>query len=193
MGDAEKPAGGGANGNAPEAHAPEAAVQDPVQEDSADNELARALAQAQEHREAMLRARADLENTRRRHERELQNATRYGSEALAVDLLPVRDSLEEALRASTQAGADGNTALERFIEGTRLTLTLLDKALQRAGVREVPAQGRFDPALHQAMSMQESTEVEDGHILAVVQKGFLLHDRLVRPAMVIVAKAPEAS
>jgi molecular chaperone GrpE len=183
MGDADTPGAVG-NGAPPGADdAPSAPEMPP--------ELSRALAEAQEHREAMLRARADLENARRRHERELQNATRYGAEGLVLDLLPVRDSLEEALRASTQSD-QSDAGLGRFIEGTRLTLTLLEKALERAGVKEVPAQGRFDPALHQAMAMQESGEVEDGHILAVAQKGFLLSDRLIRPAMVIVAKAPGA-
>ena len=152
-----------------------------------DDALAAAQAEAAQQHEAALRARADLENARRRHEKELQNALRYGAEGLIQALLPVRDSLDEALRAVAQADAAG---LDRFAEGTRLTLSLLDKALERAGVREVPASGRFDPAVHQAMAMQDSTDVPDGDVLQVVQKGFVLNDRLVRPAMVIVARAP---
>lgn len=154
-------------------------------------ELAQALAAVQEHQEAALRARADLENARRRHERELQNALRYGTEALIVDLLPVRDSLEEALRTVGQAGANG-AGMEQFIEGTRLTLSLLDKSLERAGLTEVRTDGRFDPAVHQAVAMRDSADVADGDVLEVVQKGFALKDRLVRPAMVIVARAPAA-
>lgn len=153
--------------------------------------LSAAEARAQADREALLRARADLENLRKRHERELQNAVRYGAEALINNLLPVRDGLEQALQVAP-AGADGD-ALSALLEGTRMTLSLLDKALQQAGVREVPTQGRFDPAVHQAMTLQDSAAVPDGHILGVVQKGFMLNDRLVRPAMVIVARAPEAS
>lgn len=155
------------------------------------SELAQALAAAQEHHEAALRARADLENARRRHERELQNAVRYGAETLIGDLLPVRDSLEEGLRAIGQAGTQA-AGMEQFVEGTRLTLSLLDKSLERAGLTEVPTDGRFDPGVHQAVAMRDSIEVADGHVIEVVQKGFSLKDRLVRPAMVIVARAPGA-
>lgn len=168
---------------------PQPSPGDPAPEAPQQGELAQALAAAQEHQEAALRARADLENARRRHERELQNALRYGAETLIGDLLPVRDSLEEALRTVGQAGAQG-AGMEQFIEGTRLTLSLLDKSLERAGLTEVPTDGRFDPAVHQAVAMRDSTEVAEGHVLEVVQKGFALKDRLVRPAMVIVARAP---
>lgn len=169
-----------------EREAPTPDVQDsaPVTESP---ELIEARAKAQEHWEALLRARAELENARRRHERELQNAVRYGTETLVANLLPVRDSLAEALRLSEQA--EGADALTHFAEGTRLTLGLLDKALEQAGLTEVPTAGRFDPAHHQAMATRETDDAADGDVLEVVQKGYRLADRLVRPAMVIVARA----
>lgn len=165
----------------------------PPPADSPEQALADAQARAQADRDALLRARADLENLRKRHERDLQNALRYGAEGLIGSLLPARDGLEQALAvAAASAGAEAEV-LAGLLEGTRMTLGLLDKALQQAGAREVSAAERFDPAVHQAVSVQESTQVPDGHVLAVVQKGFLLNDRLVRPAMVVVARAPGAT
>ena len=142
---------------------------------------------AQENWEALLRTRAELENQRKRAARDLQNALKFGSERTLSEFLTVRDSLELGLSASEQA-----PDLESLKEGMMLTLKLLDTALDKCSVKELnPIGEKFDPQFHQAMTMQEAPEAEPGTVLSVVQKGYLLHDRLLRPAMVIVAKRPE--
>lgn len=151
--------------------------------------LEQAQARADNARDQMLRAHADMENLRRRYERELQNAVRYGVESLATELLPVRDSLHEGLKAAEAQGIDPAVALDKIVEGTRMTLSILDKALTKAGLSEVHPQGEpFNPELHQALSLADSAELPSNHVVQVVQTGYRLHDRLVRPAMVIVSK-----
>ncbi|MGH8607533.1 MAG: nucleotide exchange factor GrpE [Gammaproteobacteria bacterium] len=179
-------------------HAPEA-DSDPATaagEESSDKEvtleqlqagLEDARQKAQENWEGLLRTRAELENQRKRSAREVENALKFGSERLVSEFLPVKDSLELGLSASEQA-AD----LESLKEGMTLTLKLLDSALDKCSVKELnPVGEKFDPQFHQAMTVQEAPETEPGTVLSVVQKGYLLHDRLLRPAMVIVAKSPE--
>lgn len=149
--------------------------------------LQAAEARADEYRSAHLRAAADLENYRRRVARELENARQYGSERLAAGLLPVVDSLELGL--SNAARSDAAT----LAEGQEATLRLLVKALQESGITEIdPAGEPFDPERHEAMAMQPSAEQAPDTVLAVVQKGYLLNGRLLRPARVIVARAPDA-
>lgn len=151
--------------------------------------LEQAQARADQARDQMLRAYADMENLRRRYERELQNATRYGVETLIAELLPVKDSLQEALKAGSLEDLDALTALDKVIEGTRLTLGILDKALAKSGVSEVHPQGEpFNPELHQALSLTDAAELPSNHVVQVVQTGYRLHDRLVRPAMVVVSR-----
>lgn len=154
--------------------------------------LEQAQARAEQARDQMLRAHAEMDNLRRRYERELQNATRYGVEALVTELLPVKDSLQEALKAASAANVDGldaATALDKIVEGTRMTLGILDKALAKTGLTEVHPHGEpFNPELHQAMALADSADLPANHVVQVVQTGYRLHDRLVRPAMVIVSK-----
>ena len=151
--------------------------------------LEQAQARADSARDQMLRAYADMENLRRRYERELQNASRYGVETLVAELLPVRDSLHEGLKAALAEGIDAAAALEKIVEGTRMTLDILDKALAKAGLSEVHPQGEpFNPELHQALSLADAADLPSNHVVQVVQTGYRLHDRLVRPAMVIVSK-----
>lgn len=146
---------------------------------------------ADEHWNQLLRVRADLENLRRRGERDLEQAHRYGLERFVQELLPVKDSLELGLSASQ--GAEGD-ALKGLREGLELTRKMLQNALEKFGVKELNPQGeRFNPELHQAMSVQERPDTEPNTVLLVCQKGYLLHDRLIRPAMVIVSRAPEAA
>ena len=150
-----------------------------------DDELAAARREARESLERALRAQAELENFRRRTERDLENAHKYALERFVSELLPVRDSLELGLAASAGEGADASG----IAQGMELTLRMLDQAMDKFGVTTVdPAGQPFDPGFHQAMTMQESDTAESGTVLTVVQKGCLLNDRLVRPAMVIVAK-----
>ncbi|MEW6353633.1 MAG: nucleotide exchange factor GrpE [Pseudomonadota bacterium] len=150
-----------------------------------------ARAKADEHWNQVLRMRADLENLRRRHERDLENAHKYALERFVQELLPVKDSLEMGLAASGAAAAE---ELARLREGMELTHKMLHAALEKFGVKEINPQGeKFNPALHQAMSMQEAAHVEPNTVITVAQKGYTLHDRLIRPARVIVAQPPSAA
>ena len=143
-----------------------------------------ARAKADEHWNQLLRANAELENMRRRARQDVENAHKFALERFAQELLPVKDSLEMGLAAAN----DDSEAVKQLREGTELTLKMLHTAMEKFGITEVPAADQaFNPELHQAMSMQEA-DAEPGSVLTVVQKGYQLNDRLVRPAMVIVAK-----
>jgi molecular chaperone GrpE len=150
-------------------------------------ELEQAKRQVEDYRNDLLRSRAELENLVKRSNKEVANAHKYALERFVSDLLPVKDSLELGRTA-----ADQTPDLAALREGMELTLKMLDATLDRHGVKCIEPLGeRFNPELHQAMSVQESRESAPGTVLAVVQKGFLLNDRLIRPAMVIVAKEPQ--
>ena len=148
-------------------------------------QLAEARDEAASHLDDFLRARAELENLQKRSARDLENAHKYGLERFMTELLPVRDSVELGLNAVDGAEADA----QKLREGLELTLKLFDGASEKFGLQEVNPEGRsFDPEYHQAMSMQEAAGVAPGTVITVVQKGYLLNGRLLRPAMVIVAK-----
>lgn len=147
--------------------------------------LDEALDEARRERDAALRARAEVENVRRRAERDVERAHRFGVEGLVAELLPVRDGLELGIRAS---GEEGST-VEALAEGTEMTLRMLNAALEKFGAVEVdPAGEDFDPRFHEAMTMQEAEGMEPGKVLQVFRKGCLLHGRVVRPAKVIVSR-----
>ena len=150
---------------------------------SAEGALEEALARAEEHRNAWLRALADADNARKRAQAEVAQARKFAAERVVEDLLPVMDSLEAAL---TEDGSDPQATRA----GIELTLKQLQGALERAGVTPVSAEPgqRFDPYRHQAMAALEA-EQEPNTVLAVLQKGYALHERIVRPALVTVAKA----
>jgi molecular chaperone GrpE len=149
--------------------------------------LAQAEVQAQAARDAQLRAMADLENTRRRLEREAQASARYAAEKLLGELLAVCDSLELGLKAAGEP--DG--AARALAEGMQLTYRQLMSVLEKHGVKQIDPTGQpFNPDFHQAMTMVESADVAPNHVLSVMQKGYSLHERLLRPAMVVVARAP---
>ena len=146
--------------------------------------LAAAEARAGEHWMAYLRAAAELENFRKRSARELEAVRQFGIERFAAGLLPVADSLGLGLDASTQADA------ATIAEGHRATLRLLQKAFEQAGIVALDPVGQpFDPQLHEAMATRPSAEHAANTVLQVVQKGYLLNGRLLRPARVIVAAA----
>jgi molecular chaperone GrpE len=146
-----------------------------------------ARGKADDHYGQVLRLQAEMENQRKRSERELANAHKFALERFAGELLPVRDSLEMGLAAFDLEGADS----DKLREGVALTLQMLTNALDKAAIREVDPQDEpFDPDFHQAMSTQERDDVEPNTVVHVVQKGYTLNDRLIRPAMVIVSKAP---
>lgn len=145
-----------------------------------------ARAKADEHWSMYLRAKAETENMRRRAEMDLEKAHKFGTEKLVRELLPVVDSMELGLAAASGEAED----LSRIREGMELTLKMMRTALTKMGVTEVNPVGEpFNPEFHQAMSMQESEQTPPNTVLTVMQKGYLLNDRIVRPAMVIVAKA----
>lgn len=146
-----------------------------------------AQAKADEYWNQLLRARAEMSNLQRRAERELESAHKYSLEKFAAELLPVIDSLEMGLNA---AGDAGQTDPVKLREGMELTLKILAAGLEKFGVRAVnPAGEKFNPALHQAMAVQPAPGAEPNTVLDVYQKGYLLNDRLIRPAMVVVSPA----
>lgn len=155
-------------------------------------ELKAALAEAQQKAaqnwDGYVRAVAELDNLRKRSQRDVENAHRYALERIVQELLPVKDSLEAGI-------ATTDNAINSLREGLELTLKMLTTVLERFGVNEVnPAKGAvFNPELHEAMTMQPSTEAPPGSVLLTVQKGYQLHDRLLRPARVIVAKTPDSA
>jgi molecular chaperone GrpE len=148
-------------------------------------ELKEARDEAAAHLDDLLRARAEIENLRKRSARDVENAHKFGLERFMNELLPVKDSIELGLNAADDAEVDA----EKLREGLELTLKLFNTATGKFGLAEVNPEGeRFDPEYHQAMSIQEVAGKEAGTVITVVQKGYLLNDRLLRPAMVIVAK-----
>jgi len=150
-------------------------------------ELAQVKAKADENWTLYLRARADVDNMRRRYEREMENAQKYALERFIAALLPVQDGMAMGLDAINAGVAD----LESIKEGVRLTQKQLLTALEKFGVKEINPQGeRFNPEWHEAVSAQEIAGATPDTVVAVMQKGYLLNERLIRPAMVVVAKAP---
>lgn len=150
------------------------------------NQLKQAQAALAEAQDKFMRAKAETENIRRRAEADVAHARKFAIEPFANELLPVRDSLE--LAKSFDLG-QGPEVAKKVVEGLDLTLKLMDTAFQKFSVTVVdPAGQKFDPEKHQAMTLMESNDVPENHILKVVQKGYLLNNRLLRPAMVIVAK-----
>jgi molecular chaperone GrpE len=148
-------------------------------------ELAAANARADENWNSYLRAVAETENVRKRGQREVESASRYAIERFAAELLDVRDSLE----LGVAAGADGDPA--RIVEGMEATLRLLNRAFEKSGLTVVDPLGEpFNPEFHEAMATQPAADQADGTVLAVVQKGYLLNGRLLRPARVLVALNP---
>lgn len=153
-------------------------------------QLAEAQTQLATARDAQLRAAAEQDNARKRAEREVQNARLYGAEKLLGELLGVADSLDLGLSAAAKPEAQ----VQALAEGLQLTRKQLLAVLEKHGVRVVDPQGEaFNPDLHEAVTMVPSADVAPNHVLTVMQKGYRLHERLLRPAMVVVARAPDAA
>ncbi len=158
----------------------------PSEADAPEDMLQEALSKAEDHWNQYLRTAAELENVRKRAVRDQENARKYGIEKFAGELLTVLDSLEAGLEAGANASADD------LLAGKEATLNLLRSTLEKHGVSEVDPEGEvFNPASHEAISMQPSTTAEPNSVLTVVQKGYDLNGRLLRPARVIVAMEPE--
>ncbi|MGB6977118.1 MAG: nucleotide exchange factor GrpE [Gammaproteobacteria bacterium] len=140
---------------------------------------------AAEHWNQLLRSQAELDNIRRRAERDVANAHKYALEKFALELLPVIDSLERGLEKSS----DELEPIKAMREGITLTIDLLLKTLAKFGIRQLNPQGEtFNPELHQAVSTQEQSGAKHNTVSHVLQKGYLLQDRLLRPALVVVVK-----
>ena len=141
---------------------------------------------ADENWNQLVRSQAEIENLRRRQGRELENAHKFALERFVNELLPVRDSLELGLGAASEEGA----VADKLREGMELTLKLLTDVMTKFGVEQVDPVGEtFNPERHQAMTMQPRSDVPPNTVVSVVQKGYVLNGRLVRPAMVIVSSA----
>jgi molecular chaperone GrpE len=171
-----------AEGEGGEGREPEAESSDQGDAGAGIDEL---QARADENWDRYLRAAAEVENVRKRATRDVEHARRYALENFGRELLAVKDSLEMGLEAAESADADS------LREGSAATLKLLATTLERFGVSEIDPEGEpFDPEQHEAMTMQPSADVEPGSVLTVIQKGYSLNGRLLRPARVVVASEP---
>jgi molecular chaperone GrpE len=165
-------------------------VEDTENEDvtleSLEAKLVEAEAKADDNFDQLMRTRAEMENIRRRSERELANAHKYALEKFAQELLPVIDSMEMGVAAAMDENAD----VSKLREGTEMTLKMFEAAIVKFGIKGVHPKGEaFNPDHHQAMTMIDSPDHEPNMIIDVMQKGYLLNERLVRPAMVVVSSA----
>ena len=163
------------------------AADSPEEQLSLEEMVAKLEADLADAQDSALRAQADAANVQRRAEQEIDKARKFALDRFVGELLPVVDNMERALSAATDSGAEAP-----IIEGLELTLKSFMDALKKSGVEIVDPQGEpFDPQLAQAMSMVENPDVEPNTVIAVMQKGYTLNGRLVRPAMVMVSKAAE--
>ncbi|MCC4800416.1 nucleotide exchange factor GrpE [Enterovibrio norvegicus] len=143
-------------------------------------------ATVKEQQDSVLRARADVENIRRRTEQEIDKARKFALERFANELLPVIDNMERALEMADKE----NETLKPMLEGVELTLKTMKDSVAKFGLVELNPEGEaFNPEFHQAMSIQESAEHAPNTVMLVMQKGYALNGRVVRPAMVMVSKA----
>ncbi len=153
------------------------------------------LAQAEtlilQQKDEVLRVQAEMQNLRRRTEQDVEKAHKYGQERLSTELLAVMDNLERALQVSMDKDDE---AVKALLQGVELTLKSFIDCFSKFGIVQIDPLGEaFDPQLHQAMVMQENPDVEPNTVTAVMQKGYTLHGRVIRPAMVIVSKPASAS
>ena len=160
--------------------------------DSETSEVEALQAQVQEFQEQMLRSQAEMQNVRRRAEIDVEKAHKFALEKFVKELLPVADSLEKAVE-STEGHDESGELVASIREGVEMTLSLFMSSLKKFNVEQINPVGEpFDPQHHEAMSMVPAPDAEPNSVVAVVQKGYLLNDRVVRPAMVVVAKAEDA-
>jgi len=151
--------------------------------DSLEAQLEAAKAKASENWDQFLRAKAEMDNLRRRNTKDVENAHKYGIEKFVTELLPVLDGMAMGL------ATEGANA-ESLREGMELTMKMMTGMMEKVGIEEIdPMNEKFDPEKHQAMTMQPNADVEPNTVIAVMQKGYALNDRLIRPAMVMVSKA----
>lgn len=187
------------NGTSVEPESPENETTDSVDDantqpadDFVENDEMSELEQAQHEiaklKDAFLRAKAEEDNVRRRAEKEVANSRKFAIEGFAKEMLNVFDSLK--LATANEPAEEADETVKSIYEGSKITLNQLNSAFGKFALKEIAPQAgdKLDPNLHQAMSMVDSEDVDSGHIITVIQVGFELHDRLLRPAMVVVAK-----
>ncbi len=167
-------------------HKDEAKLDSPEKNaDSLEVQLEQAQAKATENWDHYLRAKAEMDNLRRRNAKDVENAHKYGIDKFVNELLPVMDSMGLGLAVE-------DASAESLREGMELTMNMLMKMMEKLGIEEIdPLNEKFDPEKHQAMTMQPNADVEPNTVIAVMQKGYSLNNRLIRPAMVMVSKAVE--
>jgi len=151
--------------------------------------LVKAEAVIAHQKDEVLRVQAEMQNLRRRTEQDIEKAHKFGQERLSMELLAVMDNLERALQVDMDREDESVKAL---LQGVELTLKSFVDCFRKFSIVQIDPLGEpFDPQLHQAMTMQENPNVEPDTVTAVMQKGYTLHGRVIRPAMVVVSKAPE--
>ena len=160
------------------------------QPEDTEAELKAAQEQYQETYDRLLRLSAEFDNYKKRTSREMRDVVRYANEKILKELLLVVDNLERAIDSANQDNASGDS----LVQGVDLTLNEVLKILKRYDVQAVKAIGEpFDPAFHQAMMQQEADDTPANTVIQEMQKGYVMHDRLLRPAMVVVSKAKSAN
>ncbi|MGM0449456.1 MAG: nucleotide exchange factor GrpE [Pseudomonadota bacterium] len=170
----------------------DAATEEAESAQGGNDEVARLREQLEEQKEEVLRAKAEMQNIRRRADIDVEKAHKFGTEKFVKELLPVVDSLEKAVESAQNQEVQNEEVVSRIKEGVDMTLDMFIGALTKFNVEQINPVGEpFDPQKHEAMSMVPSNEAEPNTVIAVMQKGYLLHERVVRPAMVMVAKAEE--
>ncbi len=176
-------------GNSPEEEQLETASQDDVIEDAGIDLLVQAQEEAAEWKDKYLRAYADFENAKKRLERDKTTAVSYANESFAKDILAVLDSFDQGIASidsvDTTCTAD---VVEKMKEGGGLTYNQLKNTLEKNSIKEISCEGDYDPNLHQAIVQVESDDHESGQVVEVMQKGYTIKDRVLRPAMVSTSK-----
>ncbi len=151
--------------------------------------LAEAQEEVAEWKDKYLRAHADFENTKKRIEKDKSTAVSYANEKFATDILVVIDSFDQALSSIEDADEVNNSeVLDKLKEGVGLTHNQLKKILEKNHIKEISCEGEYDPTLHQAIMQVESDEHEAGQVVQVIQKGYTIKDRVLRPSMVSTSK-----
>lgn len=149
--------------------------------------LERAETQAKENYDRLLRASADFENYKKRMNRESEDFRKYANESLIRELLPVVDNLERAI----DSASFNQEAPQSMLQGVHLTISEIQNIFKRFSVKPISSVNKpFDPAFHQAVIQEETDAVDENMVIKELQKGYLIHDRLLRPAMVVVSKSP---
>ncbi len=154
-------------------------------DESIEQQLERAQSTIKDYWDQIMRLKAEIDNNQKRNARDIEHAHKYVLRNFAESLLPIVDSME----MGQQVAEAENASLESIVEGTRLTMEMFTQILEKHGLQQIdPVGEQFDPEQHQAISMVDAEDAKSNTIVSVMQKGFLLNDRLVRPAMVVVAK-----